>query len=191
MLTRTFTHNGRLHLITFGPLALCSVDIVIMCISSYFIDLTFMLHSDYINIWPMNVRYIAALRSFGISENTIAYIAISTAHSTIIDGLYCIFVFLTFGIIHKFTRSYPFYRYKASWTQIGGYLLFWLLIVGYILITDFENSHSLRELSVHRPMILSLILLHFIIYLALISSTLTLCLLINKLTETFIRGRES
>ncbi|SFI48661.1 hypothetical protein SAMN04515648_0101 [Phyllobacterium sp. CL33Tsu] len=167
------------------PFLLSALNIVFILILSYFIDFTPVLNSWYANVWPLNYRYIEALRGYSFTDNNIAYAVLVLSNTAAIAYLYSIIILVAYMIsILSNMVSLKYYRDILDVRQAWSLMLFAMMCAAFFLVSNFEDTLSLYRLSIHRPLTISIIIMAVGI-LCLVSSVAVIAVVLaNQLLTT-------
>jgi ABC-type dipeptide/oligopeptide/nickel transport system permease subunit len=158
------------------------INLIVCWVMVHFGDIGSPLPQEYIYIFPPNLQYIESLTSFGFPKDAIAFVTISTANATVISLIFGFIYFLLTGVV-------PAYRARTNnkidnvpFRIIGSMLAGLLFILLYLHVANFEDSYILYKLSIHRALIVSLLIISLFVY----SGTMLLSLAAGLLCEKII-----
>lgn len=169
------------------------VNIVLSDVARRNFDISSLLNSKYINIYPLNVNYIIALKSFGVGDNNIAYVCLSMANSALISYFYFIIYFIISGIMAPMRRiKYGIYNPPLPVSSIIYINIASLICFIYLYVSNFSDSILLYKLSIHRPIFISVSMLNIFLYAATFSLSLGAAALFESIFTTFAwRGKKN
>ncbi len=161
--------NGKLlNFLIFGiyPIALV-LNIIIVSFIARDTDISEILDLDFIRIFPPNQNYISTLLSFGFPKNEVAFVALTMTNAAALSYLFTFLYFILSGFVVPFLVHNGFIRVPETQTKAILATVCSAIIIYFALIfMNFEDTNSRSRLSIHAPLVLSLIKLNFILFCA-------------------------
>ncbi len=168
-----------------APFLLCALNIAFALGLSYFVDFTPVLHSWYANVWPLNYRYMEALRSFSFAEDSIAYTVLILSNTAVIAYLYSITIFVAY-IASIFAKkvSLKYYGDILDMRRAWPVMFFAVICAAFFMFSNFEDTLSLYRLSIHRPLTIYIVIIAVGILCLISSVTFIAAVLANHFLTT-------